>query len=119
LRSERLHPLVVDALLADETRPRIAPFGNGLMLILRGVNPNAGADPDDMVALRVWIEPKRLITMRTRRLMAAQDVRDEIDAGKAPTTVVETLVRLIHHWSFASPRSSTEWTRRSTRSRNA
>lgn len=92
-----LDPLVVDALLADETRPRIAPFGDGLMLILRGVNPNAGADPDDMVALRVWIEPKRLITMRTRRLMAAQDVRDEIDAGKAPTTVVETLVRLIHH----------------------
>jgi zinc transporter len=92
-----LDPLVVDALLADETRPRIAPFGDGWMLILRGVNPNAGADPDDMVALRVWIDPKRLITMRTRRLMAAQDVRDEIEAGKAPTTVVETLVRLIHH----------------------
>lgn len=92
-----LDPLVVDALLADETRPRIAPFGDGLMLILRGVNPNAGADPDDMVALRVWIEPKRLITMRTRRLMAAQDVRDEIEVGRAPTTVVETLVRLIHH----------------------
>jgi zinc transporter len=92
-----LDPLVVDALLAEETRPRIAPFGDGLMLILRGVNLNADADPDDMIALRVWIEPKRLITMRTRRLMAAQDVRDEIEAGKAPTTVVETLVRLIHH----------------------
>jgi len=92
-----LDPLVVDALLAEETRPRIAPFGDGLMLILRGVNLNADADPDDMIALRVWIEPNRLITMRTRRLMAAQDVRDEIEAGKAPTTVVETLVRLIHH----------------------
>lgn len=95
--SSGLDPLVVDALLADETRPRVAPFGDGQMIILRGVNPNAGADPDDMVALRMWIEPQRLITMRTRRLMAAQDVRDEIEAGKAPTTVVETLVRLIHH----------------------
>jgi zinc transporter len=92
-----LDPLVVEALLAEETRPRVAPFGDGLLVILRGVNPNAGADPDDMVALRVWIDPRRLITMRTRRLMAAQDVRDEIEAGKAPTTVVEAMVRLIHH----------------------
>lgn len=92
-----LDSLVVDALLAEETRPRVAPFGDGLVIILRGVNLNAGADPDDMVALRMWIEPGRLITMRTRRLLAAQDVRDEIEAGKAPATVVETLLRLIHH----------------------
>lgn len=90
-----LDAVVIEALLADETRPRVAPFRNGMMIILRGVNLNAGADPDDMVALRVWIEPTRLITMRTRRLLAAQDVRDEIDAGNSPTSPAETLVRLI------------------------
>jgi len=92
-----LDTLVVEALLADETRPRVAPFGDGVLVILRGVNANAGADPEDMVALRVWIEPKRLITMRTRRLMAAQDVREEIEVGKTPATAAETLVRLVHH----------------------
>lgn len=90
-----LDPVVVDALLADETRPRIAPFGGGLLVILRGVNLNAGADPDDMVALRMWIDAGRLITMRTRRLLATQDVRDEIDAGDVPSTVGEALVRLV------------------------
>jgi zinc transporter len=90
-----LDPLVVDALLADETRPRVASFGRGMLIILRGVNLNAGADPDDMVALRVWLEPGRLITMRTRRLLAVQDVRDAIEAGNSPATVVEALVRLI------------------------
>jgi zinc transporter len=90
-----LDPVVVDALLADETRPRVAPFGKGTLIILRGVNLNAGADPDDMVALRMWMEPGRLITMRTRRLLAVQDVREQIEAGNAPTTIADTLVRLV------------------------
>jgi len=96
LRSgSRLDPVVAEALLTEETRPRIAPFGGGLLVILRGVNLNAGADPDDMVALRMWIDAGRLITMRTRRLLATQDVRDQIEAGDVPSTVGEALVRLV------------------------
>ncbi|MDX1581213.1 MAG: CorA family divalent cation transporter, partial [Alphaproteobacteria bacterium] len=49
-----LDPLVCEALLAEETRPRCTPFGEGLVLILRGVNLNPGADPEDMVSLRLW-----------------------------------------------------------------
>jgi zinc transporter len=78
-------------------------------LILRGVNLNAGADPDDMVSLRVWIAPggpadgavpsdaapadtarppKRpgIVSVRLRRLMAVQDVADALDAGRGPET---------------------------------
>jgi len=90
----RLDPVVVDALLAEETRPRTALFGDGMLLILRGVNLNPGAEPDDMVALRMWIDARRLITVRTRRLVAAQDVHDEIAAGKGPRTAATTLLRL-------------------------
>ena len=93
--SSGLDAVVVEALLADETRPRVTPFANGLVVILRGVNLNPGADPDDMVALRTWIEPRRLITMRTRTLMAVQDVRGEIEAGNGPSTVSDTFVRLV------------------------
>ena len=90
-----LDPVVVDALLADETRPRSAMFGDGMVIILRGVNLNPGAEPEDMVALRVWIDPARLITVRTRRLVSAQDVRDEIEAGNGPRTPAATLLGLI------------------------
>jgi zinc transporter len=90
-----LDPLIVDALLADETRPRVASFRDGLMVILRGVNLNPGSDPDDMIALRVWIDSRRLITMRTRRLLAIQDVRNEIKEGMSPETVVDAFVRLV------------------------
>ena len=66
-----------------------------MVIILRGVNLNPGAEPEDMVALRVWIDPLRLITVRTRRLVSAQDVRDEIEAGNGPITPAATLLSLI------------------------
>jgi zinc transporter len=90
-----LDPVVVDALLAEETRPRWATFGDGMVIILRAVNLNPGAEPEDMVALRVWIDPRRLITLRARRLVFAQDVRDEIEGGNGPTTPAATLLRLV------------------------
>ena len=44
-----LEPFVVDALSADETRPRSLNVGDGLLAVLRGVNMNPGEDPEDMV----------------------------------------------------------------------
>lgn len=80
-----LEPLVAEALLAEETRPRSVVIGKGLLVILRGVNLNPGADPEDMVSLRVWLEEKRIISVRMRRLMAVQDLRDGLAAGHGPT----------------------------------
>jgi Mg2+ and Co2+ transporter CorA len=51
-----LEPVIVDVLLADETRPRSFSTDRGLLVVLRGVNTNPGADPEDMVSIRVWIE---------------------------------------------------------------
>jgi len=69
------------ALLAGETRPRVSNFDNGLVVNLRGVNLNEGADPEDMVSLRIWLDGRRVITTRRRRLKAAQDLRAEIAGG--------------------------------------
>ena len=79
-----LDPLIVDALLAEETRPRSVSVGDGLLVILRGVNLNPGADPEDMVSLRVWVEERRIISVRLRRLMAIQDLHDGIAVGRGP-----------------------------------
>lgn len=71
-----------NALLAGETRPRVTHFENGLVVNLRGVNLNEGADPEDMVSIRIWADARRVISTRRRRLKAAQDIRGDILGGR-------------------------------------
>lgn len=85
---------VVEALLADETRPRSMTTRNALLLIVRGVNLHPGAEPDDMIAVRMLIEPRRVITLRRRRPLAIQDVRDALARGDGPQSSGELLVSL-------------------------
>ena len=65
-----------------------------MLVILRGVNLNPGADPQDMVGVRVWLEPNRIVSLRHRRLMAVSDLRDAIEAGAGPTGPGDFLYRL-------------------------
>jgi zinc transporter len=86
--------LIREALTAEDPRPRSLVHGEGLLVILRGVNLNPGADPEDMVSIRMWIEPTRVVTLRRRRLMAVDDIRAAIARGSGPRTVGELLVQL-------------------------
>jgi zinc transporter len=90
----RLDPAVAAALLAEETRPRSLIMPDGLLAILRGVNTNPGADPEDMVSIRIWVEAERIISTRKRRLASIQDLREAIDRGLGPRTGGEFLVLL-------------------------
>jgi zinc transporter len=87
--------VTADALLALETRPRSVSTEAGLLLVLRGVNTNPGADPDDMVAIRLWIQPQRIISSRRRNLISIQDMREAIAAGNGPRTSGEFVVMLV------------------------
>ena len=87
----QLEDVVGDALLAEESRPRITGFDDGLLLALRGVNLNPGADPQDMVSLRIWAEKRRIITTRRRKLLSVADLRSAIEKGKGPRTSGEFL----------------------------
>ncbi len=85
LREESgLDAITAEALLAEETRPRSFATADGLLVILRGVNLNPGADPEDMVSLRIYIDDKRIITLRYRRLMAVADIVDHLQQGNGP-----------------------------------
>lgn len=84
-----------EALLEQETRPRFALHGSRMLLILRGVNLNPGAEPDDMISLRLWIEGDRIISLRHRRLLAVQDVRQQLLAGGGPRRPGELIVAII------------------------
>ena len=92
---EDIDEVIEAALLANETRPRAVPSERGLLLVLRGVNMNPGADPDDMVAIRLWLEPRRIISSRRRKLLSIQDLRDAVAAGNGPSTVGAFVVQLV------------------------
>lgn len=95
LEQSGLDPVIGEALLALETRPRCVTHHDGLMIILRGVNLNPRADPEDMVSVRMWIEKGRVITLRHRRLMAVQELRESAaEQGDGPRDSGEFLVRL-------------------------
>jgi zinc transporter len=53
-----LSEFACDLLLEENTRPRLLPLPDGgrLLLFLRGVNLNPGAEPEDMVALRIFAD---------------------------------------------------------------
>ena len=80
-----------DALLAEESRPRVTAFDDGLLISLRGVNLNPGADPEDMVSLRIWVDKSRVITTRRRKLLSVADLSTAIEMGTGPRTAGEFL----------------------------
>jgi zinc transporter len=83
--------ITCEALLAEETRPRILNLGDSVLVILRGVNLNPGADPEDMVSVRLWADGERVISMRGQRLLAIQDIREAIASGRGPKSPGELL----------------------------
>ena len=83
-RKAGLDAVVVQSLLANETRPRCTVHESGLMMTLRGVNLNPESQSEDMVSLRVWVEKGRLITVRKRRLVAVEDLRKGLREGHGP-----------------------------------
>jgi len=88
------HESAVDALLAEETRPRAVDYGNGLLVNLRGVNLNEGADPEDMVVVRVWAEPARIVTLAKFRVRSVDAIGDALGRGAGPQTVGDVLEEL-------------------------
>lgn len=79
--------LVIDqALLQEDTRPRCVKHGPGYLINLRGVNLNEGADPEDMIAIRIWATNSVVISLRAFHIKATQDLRDRIMEGEVPAS---------------------------------
>ena len=89
-----LESFIAEALLSEETRPRSTVIGKGLLLNLRGVNLNPGADYEDMVSLRIWAEENRIITTRKRRLFSVTDLKNQFANGCGPTTVSRFIISI-------------------------
>ncbi len=87
------------ALMAEDTRPRYTEIEGKGLLMLRGVNLNDGAEPEDMVSVRMFIDTEWVVTVSMRRLASVDSIIDDVNAGKAPLSpaaFVERLVQELH-----------------------
>jgi zinc transporter len=89
-----LDEVICDALTEEDSRPRCTQFQDGLLLGLRGVNLNPGADPEDMVGIRIWFEKDRIISTRKRRLLSILDIQAAIEEGEGPEAIGDFLVQI-------------------------
>ncbi len=85
--ADRVPETALSALTQAETRPRCDRLGDGIILNLRGVNLNPGADPDDMVSLRLWITSDRIVSARMRKIWAVDQMREAMVGGVGAPTV--------------------------------
>jgi zinc transporter len=90
-----LDPFVASALTADETRPRMVSVGDGAVIILRGVNTNSGADAEDMVSTRLFIDASRIISLQRRDLKAIADIQAKLESGRGPKNAGHFLTQLV------------------------
>ncbi|WP_321531331.1 zinc transporter ZntB [uncultured Desulfuromonas sp.] len=86
LTRQSLDPLVVEAMTAEDSRPRVALFDQGALVGLRGVNKNPDEAMEDMVSLRVWLDPDRIITLSNKPLASIRDIQQQFVQGRGPKT---------------------------------
>ena len=86
-----------ELLTSDQTRPRAFAEDGTLVATLRGINFNAGAEPEDMISMQLWSDGNRLITLRRLPLQTPRDTLAEIDAGRGPLDAGALITSLTEH----------------------
>lgn len=91
----QIDPHTKDALFADTSRPRADKVIGGVLVVLRGVNLNPGAEPDDMVSLRLWVSDQIIVSTQLRQLKSVTLMQDALMSGNGPSTIPDLLAGLI------------------------
>jgi len=99
LRAESgLSAFASDLLLEENTRPRLLTLPEqALLLFLRGVNLNPGAEPENMVSVRIFADARQVISLRLRPLRATEELIADLMAGNGPKTSSELILSLAHY----------------------
>ncbi|MFV0576498.1 MAG: zinc transporter ZntB [Vibrio sp.] len=96
LRANEFENGVIDSLLADDTRPRFEMYDDqSFLLILRGMNLNEGAKPDDMLSVRILWYNNILITTRKISSRAITNIRKLLREQKGPVNTARLLLAII------------------------
>lgn len=90
-----LDPYITDALIAEETRPRFMQINDGMLIILKGMNPNKDDAPEDMISVRLWIDKNRIISTRLRSLNLFDDIKKSFKDNMGPKNSADFITTLI------------------------
>ncbi|MEM7729627.1 MAG: zinc transporter ZntB [Pseudomonadota bacterium] len=83
---ESVDVVATRTLLAADTRPRTIVRGRDVLINLRGVNLNEGADPEDMIPLRFFVQPGRVISCNGKPLKAIGDMVERLSSQTVSRT---------------------------------
>ncbi len=84
----------LQAISDPDARPRTLQLDNGTLIILRGINHNQGDDPEDMVAVRLWVTNTRIISLRFRKSKAVMQIAESLDKGRGPKSIGELVTSI-------------------------
>jgi zinc transporter len=90
-----IEPFLREALVETDPRPRAIAHGDDLFLIIRGINQNQDATPEDMISVRVWIEQHRIITLRHRLSRSLLSLAEDLERGIGPRDAPDLAARLV------------------------
>jgi zinc transporter len=97
LKARGLDDLVVGALLATETRPRLDMMDGGALLNLRGPDAAKVRNPDLLASVRLWVTSGWVVSVTMRDLAALECVDDQMRRGEVtdPGDLVSALAAAI------------------------
>ena len=88
---------VRDSLQGDSSRPKLVKANGGMLLTLRCINATEGQRPDQMVALRFYINDRIIVSTRRRRVPAVEEIMQDLARKMGPLNTADWLVDLCEH----------------------
>jgi zinc transporter len=73
-----------DALAGESLRPRVSRIGEGTLITLRCINGSTDERPDQLVAMRLYIDERLIVSTRQRQVLALDDVVNDLKEGAGP-----------------------------------
>ncbi|MEI7063379.1 zinc transporter ZntB [Dickeya chrysanthemi] len=80
------------ALAGESARPRVVRLGEGTLVTLRSINYNPNARPDELVAIRVFITDRLIVSTRRRKVAAIDEVMSDLKEGNGPANSGDWIV---------------------------
>ncbi|RBQ28051.1 zinc transporter ZntB [Aliarcobacter vitoriensis] len=94
--NSNIDSIAVDALLADETRPRTVVLNDSLLIALRGVNLEKNAKPEKMISIRIFISSDLIISTSRKNILSVIELSEELRKAKGVKSSSEFLVELTY-----------------------
>lgn len=87
---------IIDSLLAEDTRPLFEEYSDEqFLLILRGVNLNQDANPEDMLSIRLLYINGALISTRKIPSKTIEVIRSRLNNGEGPKALSDLIIQVI------------------------